>query len=38
VVHLGVVAVTRRLPERVLQEDTDLLMAYDNASRRVETK
>ena len=38
VVNLGVVAVTRRLPERVVQEDADLLMYYDNAPMRVETK
>jgi hypothetical protein len=28
--------VAERLPERVLQEDPDLLMYYDNATLRVE--
>jgi hypothetical protein len=27
----------QRLPERVVQEDADLLMYYDNASMRMET-
>jgi len=31
-----IVEVAERLPERVLQEDADLLMYYDNASLRVE--
>jgi len=31
-----IVRVAERLPERVLQEDADLLMYYDNASLRVE--
>jgi hypothetical protein len=30
-----IVAVARRLPERVLQEDADLLMYYDNAMMRM---
>jgi len=30
-----IVQVAERLPERVLQEDPDLLMYYDNASLRV---
>ena len=30
-----IVAVARRLPERVLQEDADLLMYYDNAMIRM---
>jgi hypothetical protein len=30
-----IVQVAERLPERVLQEDADLLMYYDNASLRV---
>jgi len=30
-----IVAVARRLPERVLQEDADLLMYYDNALLRM---
>jgi hypothetical protein len=33
----SVVAVAQRLPERVVQEDADLLMVYDNASMRLET-
>ena len=32
----SVVAVAQRLPERVVQEDADLLMVYDNASMRME--
>jgi hypothetical protein len=32
----SVVAVAQRLPERVVQEDADLLMVYDNASMRLE--
>jgi hypothetical protein len=31
-----IVAVAQRLPERVVQEDADLLMVYDNASMRME--
>ena len=31
-----IVQVAKRLPERVLQEDPDLLMYYDNASLRVD--
>jgi hypothetical protein len=31
-----IVKVAERLPERVLQEDPDLLMYYDNATLRVE--
>jgi hypothetical protein len=31
-----IVAVAQRLPERVVQEDADLLMYYDNASMRME--
>ena len=33
----SVVAVVQRLPERVVQEDADLLMYYDNALMRSET-
>lgn len=33
-----IVAVAQRLPERVVQEDSDLLMYYDNASMRMESK
>jgi hypothetical protein len=33
----SVVAVAQRLPERVVQEDADLLMYYDNALMRMET-
>jgi hypothetical protein len=33
-----IVAVAQRLPERVVQEDADLLMYYDNALMRMETK
>ncbi|KAA3657250.1 MAG: DNA methylase, partial [Chloroflexi bacterium] len=33
--YATIVAVAERLPERVLQEDPDLLMYYDNASLRV---
>jgi hypothetical protein len=33
--YAAIVAVAERLPERVLQEDPDLLMYYDNASLRV---
>ena len=33
----SVVAVAQRLPERVVQEDPDLLMYYDNALMRMET-
>jgi hypothetical protein len=33
----SVVAVAQRLPERVVQEDADLLMVYDNALMRMET-
>ena len=32
-----IVAVVQRLPERVVQEDPDLLMYYDNALIRMET-
>ena len=32
-----IVAVAQRLPERVVQEDPDLLMYYDNALMRMET-
>jgi hypothetical protein len=32
-----IVAVAQRLPERVVQEDADLLMVYDNALMRMET-
>jgi predicted RNA methylase len=32
-----IVAVAQRLPERVVQEDADLLMYYDNALMRMET-
>jgi hypothetical protein len=31
-----IVSVAERLPERVLQEDPDLLMYYDNATLRAE--
>jgi len=31
-----IVAVAQRLPERVVQEDADLLMYYDNALMRME--
>ena len=34
--YATIVTVARRLPERVLQEDPDLLMYYDNASLRTE--
>jgi hypothetical protein len=34
--YATIVAVAERLPERVLQEDPDLLMYYDNASLRVD--
>jgi hypothetical protein len=32
--YATIVRVAERLPERVLQEDSDLLMYYDNASLR----
>ena len=32
-----IVAVAQRLPERIVQEDADLLMYYDNALMRSET-
>jgi hypothetical protein len=34
--YATIVKVAERLPERVLQEDPDLLMYYDNATLRVE--
>lgn len=34
--YASIVKVARRLPERVLQEDPELLMYYDNASLRVD--
>ena len=34
--YTTIVKVAERLPERVLQEDPDLLMYYDNATLRME--
>ncbi len=36
--YATIVRVAERLPERVLQQDAELLMYYDNASLRAETK
>jgi hypothetical protein len=34
--YATIVSVAERLPERVLQEDADLLMYYDNATLRAD--
>jgi hypothetical protein len=34
--YATIVRVAERLPERVLQEDADLLMYYDNATLRAD--